>query len=382
VSTSTTGISWTEATWNPVHGCDRVSHGCDNCYALTMANRLKGMGHPTYQQDGNPATSGPGFAVTLVPNLLHQPLRWTKPRRVFVDSMGDLFHATVPTEYIAKVFAVMAATPHHTYQLLTKRHGRMYSLLTSPAFASMVHEAFIRLVEQAGLTIPRFDTGLAFAQSGENLLNSTVNATAMEPLPNLWLGVSIEDQKTADLRLPTLLETPAAVRWISAEPLLGYVRLRNALCPGSKTFGYGHDAYTRHDGCCPHALDGLHWVVVGGESGTGARPMHPKWASSLAQQAVDSNIPLHFKQWGEWGPMPAVDGRGAYVYRNQTVLSDTGTQYTAEEIAYPEGPRYGEAIRANENRHYLTNMYRLGRRTTGRKLGDDIWDQYPGDTPR
>jgi hypothetical protein len=122
---TTSSIEWTDTTWNPTTGCDRVSPGCDRCYALTMAKRLKAMGSAHYQRDGNPATSGPGFGVSVHPDAVNEPLRWRKPRRVFVNSMSDLFHKDIPDEYIAQVFAVMAATPQHTYQILTKRHGRM-----------------------------------------------------------------------------------------------------------------------------------------------------------------------------------------------------------------------------------------------------------------
>ena len=140
-----TGISWTDATWNPTTGCDRVSPGCDNCYALTMAARLKGMGSAKYQRDGDPRTSGPGFGVSVHPDTLWQPLRWRKPRRVFVNSMSDLFHAEVPDSYIAEVFAVMACAPQHQFQVLTKRHARMRSLLNSQRFADAVNVAYCTL---------------------------------------------------------------------------------------------------------------------------------------------------------------------------------------------------------------------------------------------
>jgi protein gp37 len=168
-------IEWTEATWNPVTGCDRVSPGCDHCYALTLAARLKAMGSPKYQQDGDPRTSGPGFGVTLHPDELVAPRRWRRPRRVFVNSMSDLFHPRVPVEFIAEVFAMMAETPQHTYQVLTKRPKRARSVLRD--------------------------------------LNSP-------PLRNVWVGVSVEDEERTD-RVAVLRETLAAVRFLSCEPLLG-----------------------------------------------------------------------------------------------------------------------------------------------------------------
>jgi len=168
-------IEWTEATWNPVTGCDRVSPGCDHCYALTLAARLKAMGSPKYQHDGDPRTSGPGFGVTLHPDELTAPRRWRRPRRVFVNSMSDLFHPRVPTEFITQVFAVMADTAQHSYQVLTKRPKRARSLLRD--------------------------------------LNTP-------PLRNVWVGVSVEDDERTD-RVAVLRETSAAIRFLSCEPLLG-----------------------------------------------------------------------------------------------------------------------------------------------------------------
>ena len=167
------GIEWTEATWNPTTGCDRVSAGCDNCYALILSKRLKAMGAAKYQNDGDPRTSGPGFALTVHPDTLALPYRWRTPRLVFVNSMSDLFHAKVPLSFILEVFAVMAATPQHTYQLLTKRSLRLKRLAPS-------------------LTWP----------------------------PNLWIGVSVEDADHLG-RVDHLRTVPASVRFLSAEPLLG-----------------------------------------------------------------------------------------------------------------------------------------------------------------
>lgn len=265
-----TSIEWTDKVWNPTTGCDRVSPGCDNCYALGMAKRLKGMGSAKYQKDGNPRTSGPGFGITEHSDTLMAPLGWRKPRKVFVNSMSDLFHAGVSDKFIARVWAVMAATPQHTYQVLTKRPARMRSLLLSDRFHGL-------------------------------------------PLRNVWLGVSVEDQKRADLRIPALLDTPAAVRWLSCEPLLGpvalgaYVRCR--VCRTSHKFS--------RQPCDPHTParfrahrmttgGDIDWVVAGGESGPGARPMNPDWARSLRDQCASTGVPFHMKQTGavlakEWG---------------------------------------------------------------------------------
>ena len=180
-----TKIEWTSKVWNPTTGCDKVSAGCDNCYALTMAGRLKAMGSAHYQTDGDPRTSGPGFGVAVHPDALGLPLRWRRPQLVFVNSMSDLFHARVPRDFIISVWDVMAQTPQHTYQILTKRPERAARVLAAIA--------------------------------GRDLWPL--------PLTNVWLGVSVENQEQVDRRIPALLDTAASLRWISAEPLLGSVDL-------------------------------------------------------------------------------------------------------------------------------------------------------------
>jgi protein gp37 len=271
------GIEWTEATWNPITGCDRVSPGCDHCYALTLAARLKGMGSAAYQRDGDPRTSGPGFALTTHADRLDQPIRWTRPRRIFVNSMSDLFHDQVPDEFIVEVFARMWWAPQHTFQVLTKRHGRMRSL------------------------VPRIEDHLRRRESDLKLLDCPTPLTW--PLPNVWLGVSVEDQQRADLRIPALLDTPAAVRWLSMEPLLGPVELCDCYPGGSNPQTYeGPQVW-----CNIHGRDRIDWVVVGGESGLASRPMQIDWARSLRDQCTAAEVPFFFKQWG--GRTPKANGR-------------------------------------------------------------------------
>jgi protein gp37 len=226
-------IEWTEATWNPTTGCDKTSPGCDNCYALTLAKRLKAMGQAKYQRDGNPTTSGPGFGLTLHPDTLDVPRSWATPRTIFVDSMSDLFHSAVPEEYIRLVFQVIAETPQHQYQVLTKRSKRL-------------------------------------ANVGQRL----------EWPPNLWMGVSVENSKYR-FRIDHLRRVGAAVRFISAEPLLGPL----------------HDL----------DLNSIHWVIAGGESGPRARPMDPAWVFDLRDQCNAARVPFFFKQWG--GRTPKARGR-------------------------------------------------------------------------
>lgn len=328
-----TGIEWTDATWNPVTGCTKVgTPGCDHCYAETFAERWRGTKGHYFER---------GFDVQLRPDKLDLPLRWTKPRKVFVNSMSDLFHDKVPDEYIARVFAVMALADHHTFQLLTKRHGRMRSLLNSHEFRMMFQEAW--------QNEPGPDGPEAYSPPW--------------PLPNVWLGVSAEDQKRADLRIPALLDTPAAVRWISAEPLLGPVNLHtDPIEAGGNPF-WGSQ---------------LDWVVVGGESGSGARPMHPWWAESLHRQCVAAGVPFLFKQWGDWTPMaPLKNGR--FDFSNGIAMTDDGNTYNAGDLDWPDGPRRGEAIRADFPHHHPTSMYRVGKKAAGRELYHDgrTFDGYP-----
>jgi protein gp37 len=226
-------IEWTEATWNPVTGCDRISAGCDNCYALTLSKRLKAMGVAKYQNDGNPVTSGPGFGISVHPEALDQPVRWRTPRVVFVNSMSDLFHAKVPLSFIRDVFDVIEATPQHTYQVLTKRAIRTRKL-----------------------------------------------ADQLDWPANLWLGVSVESTEVLH-RVDELRRVPAAVRFLSCEPLLGPL-----------------------DGL---KLDGIGWVIAGGESGHNYRPMDVSWARSIRDVCLDQSVPFFFKQWG--GRTPKTLGR-------------------------------------------------------------------------
>lgn len=258
-------IEWTDATWNPTTGCDRVSPGCDHCYALSLAARLKKMGSKDYKQDGDPRTSGPGFALQVHPDRLDQPLKWRKPRRVFVNSMSDLFHPKVPDEFIAQVWAVMSMARHHTFQVLTKRPRRMRGLVGHPMFKLMVNTARL---ERCVSVLPD---------------SRQADGTYAWPLRNVWVGTSVEDQQRADERIPALLATPAAVRFLSCEPLLGEVNL--------------------------HAddLGGLDWVIVGGESGPDHRPMDQWWVTVLLTQCIEGGVPFFFKQWG--GRTPKSGGR-------------------------------------------------------------------------
>ena len=278
-----TSIEWTRAddgtpgrTWNPVTGCTKVSPGCDHCYAEGIARRFAGT--PAFPD---------GFAVTLHPDRLDQPARWRSPARVFVNSMSDLFHAQVPDAFIAKVFAVMAATPQHTYQILTKRPARMHSLLSrdgQPLLEASEHEA----------------TAWALYE-------------APWPLPNVWLGVSVENQRWADIRVPVLMRTPAAVRFLSCEPLLEPIDLRAAMWTLGSERGHGLSMSFAHAGGCCQRLHGLDWVIAGAESGPAARPMDHDWVRALRDQCVSAGAAFFYKQdatpRGRKIPTPQLDGR-------------------------------------------------------------------------
>jgi protein gp37 len=253
-------IEWTDATWNPTTGCDRVSPGCANCYALDLAARLKRMGSPAYQQDGEPGLSGPGFALTLHPARLMLPLHWSRPRRVFVDSMSDLFHPAVPVEYVTKVFAAMALGERHTFQVLTKRPERMHAWMTDrDGPAESVRAAMFALDA-----------------------NRTRSADQMFtwPLSNVWLGTSVENARWRT-RIDELRQTPAVVRFLSCEPLLGPLHELD--------------------------LDGIGWVIVGGESGPHHRPIRYEWITGIRDQCKEAGVPFFFKQWG--GPTSKSGGR-------------------------------------------------------------------------
>lgn len=265
------GIEWTDETWNPLRGCSRVSEGCRHCYAEGVARRFSGPGLP---YEGLIARGGQwNGQIKLVPELLDQPLRWRRPRRIFVNSMSDLFHENVPTEFIDQVFAVMAMADEHTFQVLTKRPERMRSYLSDEGLTRRLLSAAYRIDQEKW----------AWLSADFHIVGCQVL-----PLPNVWLGVSVEDQAAADERIPLLLQTPAAVRWISAEPLLGPVDLED------------YDT----------TQAGIDWVVVGGESGREARPMHPDWARALRDQCAAAGVPFLFKQWGEWAPNWLNDDQG------------------------------------------------------------------------
>jgi len=329
-----TKIEWTNEVWNPVTGCTKVSSGCKNCYAERIAHRFWGERKFT--------------DVQCHPERLEQPLRWKKPRMVFVNSMSDLFHEDVPDDFIDHVFAVIALVPKHTFQILTKRPARMAQYLSERIEG-------LDISSRIWMTANGIDRGANMIETPD------------WPLPNVWLGISCEDQKTADERTPILLQCPAAVRFVSIEPMLGGIDL-------SAYFGGAYCALPG-DRIEPYYNFGISWVIVGGESGPNARPMHPDWARAIRDQCQAAGVPFFFKQWGEWLP---------------------GTHYTAElrEIDTDEvtskflcldwdlngtwtDNRKPGWVEADQYEEMLEPVYRVGKKRAGRVLDGREWNEYP-----
>lgn len=355
MSGNKTGIAWTDRTWNPTTGCDKVSDGCDLCYALVTAARMKSIGVAAYQTDGDPRTSGPGFGLAMHPGRLDMPLRWQKPSMIFVNSMSDLFHPRVTDRFIAQVFAVMHFSPRHVFQVLTKREARLQSLTGKPGFVEMIREEV--------------------AELGGN------PAHVQYPLPNVWLGVSAEDQDMAARRIPALIRAAAAVRFVSAEPLLSPLQLGRWL--GETVWpntagprgGIGGQAVT--------AGPGVDWVIVGGESGRWSsdpvarpRPMHPAWAESLRDQCAAAGTAFFFKQWGAWAPRGRLrDGEPLPVDNERTmILNENGRN------------RRGRAAGSLTNqlcefpdRSWCEVLEHIGAKASGNQLAGQVHEQYPAE---
>jgi protein gp37 len=355
-----TGAYW-DKVLNAMIGCDPVSDGCDYCFAPPAAWIRKSNPNPAVAEafrgvatkpvDGPAQWTG---RVNELPDRLTQPLHWIKPVQIYITLLGDTFHDKVTTDHIAKIFAMVAVTRRHTYLNTTKRHARMRALLNDPEF-------FLRVVEYA--------KQLA-GQPG------TQEWDGEWPLPNLHLAVSVEDQKTARLRIPYLLGTPAAVRWISAEPLLDWIKLCN--CEGFEGTSLASDD-------CPlHGKVRLDWVVTGGES-TSPRATHPDWVRSLRDECVDSGTPFWFKQWGGHLPVPVVDAPGlahgrAILYpdggKASAVIREpgpSGTMRTAVTRALRPGDRTRGGVMLDEN----TFALKMSAKDAGRVLDGRTWDQLP-----
>lgn len=344
-------IEWTEMTWNALIGCSRISPGCDNCYAIPTVARGEAMGTAqhvglTIRKDDRVDWNG---KVNVVEHLMDAPLRKARPRRIFVNSLSDLFHESVSDETIVRLLAIMGMAEQHQFQVLTKRSRRMRSVLNNPELPRLVRSV-------AEIEFHKLDAGTAGRVERHQRARATANSawpwTIEWPIPNVWLGVSIESDKYT-FRADHLRQTPAAIRWVSAEPLLGPLPSLD--------------------------LTGIDWVVAGGESQTGARPMHPDWVRDLRDRCHDrlipcpndtdgdgncaacwsgesslcpkpgyhsAPVPFLFKQWGDWGPVS-----GAMVGRVHV---------------WPDDPGDADSW-----------MERVGKRAAGRSLDGRTWDEYP-----
>lgn len=356
---SKSNIEWTQATWNPIVGCSIVSPGCTNCYAMKMAARIEGMNAEAYASGRKPTAPHydgttknvngnnvwTGKLARASDETLREPLRRRKPTTYFVNSMSDLFHESVPDEWIDQVFAVMALAPQHTFQVLTKRAKRMRKYLSREVDWS----ALLGATSTSMHTNGRIDT-----QRATELHHRMTAATMPWPLPNVWLGVSTERQKEADERIPEMLVTPAAVRFISAEPLLGPIDLHEVI---PEPLSWSH----------AHGFSGLDWVIVGGESGPGSRPMHPDWARALRDQCLAAGVPFFFKQWGNWYPLIDRDRDDPDWRRNYSVTNSQPDRFCILNFAGGCG-FHGERVHL---------MERCGRKKAGRELDGLVHDEMP-----
>ncbi len=321
-----TGIEWTDATWNPIRGCSRVSEGCRNCYAEKVAFRFSGPSQPyeglvRINADGERVPQWNG-QVQLVEKHLLDPLKWKELRRIFVNSMSDLFHENVSDEWIDRIFVLMALCPQHTFQVLTKRSERMLKYLT-----------FVR----------RGDAWLEAWDGIQGLpahCRASVTEVISAQLHNVRIGVSVENQKAADSRLDYVCEL-ASQGWqtmVSFEPLL------ESVDPGQWWLSLGKKT----------------WAIVGGESGTGARPMHPDWARSLRDQCHVAGVPFFFKQWGEWSPYRREHNQ----YGSPSLIqTKAGYKKRCKHVQGPDG----------------TNAYMqcVGKKAAGAMLDGREWREFP-----
>ena len=291
-------IQWTDKTWNPLRGCTKVSEGCRNCYAMSVAYRFSGKGLP---YEGLAKKGADGRAVwtnkiTLLEDALTQPMHWKKPQKIFVNSMSDLFHPDVPFEFIDKVFAVMALCPQHTFQVLTKRPGRMRDFTTYESTPARIATAMFAILKELGIDpkkrVPEMYHSNGMCKSGSDGIEY--------PLPNAHLGTSVENQATADERLHDLCACPAAVRFVSYEPALGAVDFHQHLW----RYGNVEDAPgwllndTGGAGDFMQPDTRLDWIIVGGESGKDARPFNVAWAYDTLYQCKRAGVACFVKQFG------------------------------------------------------------------------------------
>lgn len=354
----TTGIEWTDETWNPVRGCTRVSPECVNCYAERQAIRHAREGNP-YHGLVRSTSNGPQWtgAIRTVPELLEAPLHWKQPKRIFVNSMSDLFHEDVPDEYIDQIFAVMCRCcsrfPEqrlysHTFQILTKRAERMQRYMADPRRAEQVFIACHKTPLCGRSSEPAW------------------------PLPNVWLGVSAGNQQYADERIPLLLQTPAAVRFVSYEPALGPIDFTPyvARCDGvlqCPKCGFFTNRWAAepcpNDGEQLRASTRINWLIAGGESGPNARPAHPDWFRSARDQCAATGVAFFFKQWGEWEPRDEWSAhRGGGRFEPMVAIMPDGSGCPHNSVPQDVG---------------AWRMAKVGKKTSGRLLDGREHSEFP-----
>lgn len=343
----TTKIEWAEETWSPITGCTKISEGCKNCYAERMAKRLANIEGSGYDKDDP-------FKVTYHPERLDQPLKWKKPRRIFVCSMGDLFHEDVPFWKVDEVFAIMQKADHHIYMVLTKRPRRMHKYFTEWL------EGENRFINLEG--------------AYRDMKIDPPRVTCF-PFHNVWLGVTVENQAAADERIPWLLKTPAEVRFVSVEPMLGPVNLEPYLQYPPMTENYKMTFGLNE-------FKGLDWVICGGESGPHARPMHPDWARGLRDQCQVAGVPFFFKQWGEWGIDPQEGIHWQYSLNNLENGIDYSEHYGKLEwwtcASSTEKKKRGNRTPvAYDQEGNATVLKRVGKKAAGRLLDWREWNEWP-----
>lgn len=367
-------IEWTDRSdWNPIRGCTRVSPGCGGpgdaggCYAEAIAARFSDPGQP-FHGFATRTAKGPRWTgkVEVMWDRFDLPLRWRQPARIFASSTSDFFHDGFASDDVAQLFGVMIAGHHlrgHTFQVLTKRPARMRELLTNEEFWEIANT-------EAGMHVMALTDPL-------NRRSDDARATLDDygphnPPPGIWLGVSVEDQQRADERIPDLLATPAALRFLSCEPLLGPIDLErikqekgqvparystNALFGGWQV----HEGDSYHCGTCAR----IDWVIVGGESGRGARPMHPDWARSLRDQCAQAGVPFYFKQWGEWRETDGPKTKG----HNRNM--GAGTHWlTRDGVLHLKEARFSI--------YHEYRVARLGKKRAGRQLDGVEHNGMPG----
>lgn len=359
-----TSIEWTDRVWNPVRGCSRTSPGCEHCYAEAIAERFSGPGQAF---DGF-AVRGKGWTrrVELLPAKLDEPRGWREPARVFVNSTSDLFHDELTNEQIAAVFNEMSAAPRHTFQVLTKRSARM-------------REWFEWLAQRMAAARERYRNECEAGLAAEALISAAVTVKGVRdtpnelpqawPLPNVWIGVSVEDQTRAQLRIPNLLAVPAAVRFVSVEPLLEAVDLSRWMWPVHESWPSGHASpetaraagalVTRERQALVHAdRRFLDWVIVGGESGPGARPFEIEWARAIVAQCKAAGVACFVKQLGD---VPVM---------NEAAWRD-------HEMQGPSPPRLDLLLSASRSKRARTPDGKVALHMAAPKVGEPL--QWPAD---